>query len=144
MRQHGRAFLERPLRRAAWNAILTVGERHTFRRQGEAVGCLSIEEVVRIREVLQAGEGADFRGNFAGKSIVRHIQLLEMDELGEGFRQGAGETIEAEVEHRQIDELADARIKAAGEIVVEQNKLIKVRAHATDACRHAAGNLSVR
>lgn len=97
MRNHCRTFFKRPLPRAAWNAVLTVRERHALRWEREAIGCFPVEEVERIREIFQAGQGANLRRDFTGESIVRHIQLLEMDKLGEGFWKSAGETIEAEV-----------------------------------------------
>lgn len=131
MRGRGGALLGRALVRQAGDAVHLAVERH--RPPGAPAGRrLAGEEVVRVGEVLEAGEVADARGDAPGEAVVRDVQLLGALHAGNGLRQRALEAVEADVEDGYAAEQPDLERDAAGEVVIEEDDLVKRVGHAAD------------
>ena len=133
-REHGGALQRRLLRRSqraeAVVPVVQVDERLVGRH---AHGGLRVEEVEGEAEVDERRELADLVVHDAGEDVPRHVELLELGDVGELLRDGPDEHVAADVDDGGVHQQAHLQRQAAVELVVEEDDLVQRLHHPADA-----------
>ncbi|TVU41776.1 hypothetical protein EJB05_15324, partial [Eragrostis curvula] len=137
--QERHALLGGPLVRPSGDAVLPVVDAADV----EAPLRLAAEVVVRVGEVLEAGQRADSLGDVSGELVVRDVELLQLVQPRHGFRQRALQLVEAEVEHGELAQPAQLLREAGAEAGVEHDELVERAGHPPNTGRDAAAESDV-